>query len=144
MRPGELPDPSATRRVSLTADVGAARRFVADALQRIGREDALDEATLCTSELVTNALRHGGGSCELAVTERDGAVQIEVHDTSPVFDGRTPDALQESGRGLDIVGTVADRWGVVVQRGDGKSIWCQVGTGRPASARRIRRAGGRP
>jgi anti-sigma regulatory factor (Ser/Thr protein kinase) len=109
-----------------TESARAARRFVAEVLGRIGREDVIGDATLCTSELVTNAIRYSPGGCEIAISERDGAVRIEVHDSSQHLPRPSLPSPVESGRGMAIIGSLSSRWGVEVHRGDGKSVWCQL------------------
>lgn len=52
-------------RLSLAAEpvsVPAARRFVADGLASWGRNDLLDDATLCVSELASNAALHASST----------------------------------------------------------------------------------
>ena len=47
---------------------------------------------LVVSELVTNALRHGGGTCALGLTAHPGSIEVAVHDHSPEMPRmRTPD-----------------------------------------------------
>jgi anti-sigma regulatory factor (Ser/Thr protein kinase)/DNA-binding XRE family transcriptional regulator len=94
--------------------VAKARRFVRT---HSGLCPMLDEAVLLTSELCTNAVRHSmsgeGGFFEVAVHRGPDSLRIEVRDdgseTGPVV--RDFDELAESGRGLEIVGLVAARWG---------------------------------
>lgn len=70
-------------------------------------------ATLLTSELVTNAIRHEiGEHVMLVITSGDGQLRIDVHDTSTC--GPVPvDAPTESeaGRGLMLVDSLSDDWG---------------------------------
>lgn len=91
----------------------------------------LDEATLLTSELCTNALQHTasgrGGSFEVTVFRQPGALTVEVcddgADSEPVI--RSPAKMSEYGRGLEIVGRIADHWG---QRGDrpGRAVFFEL------------------
>lgn len=64
----------------------AARRTVADLLDRAGI--SLDSVTaadalLVTTELVTNAIRHGGGITRFHAAVTDDALHLSVSDTNP-------------------------------------------------------------
>jgi len=108
--------------------VGAARRFVADVLGRVGAGKRLsDEAVLLTSEVVTNALVHAGGGCTLTVAVDTGVVRVEVHDedsTAPA--ARQAGAHDEGGRGLHLLDSLAWRWGSAPVAGAGKSVWFEL------------------
>lgn len=108
----------------------AAREFVAEALTQWGCRERLDDIRLCTSELVTNALRHGAPSGRLILVRlelHDTQVLVEVHDSG---DGKpTPRQAQDThdisddGRGLLLISAIADDWGVTPRRGPGKRVW---------------------
>jgi anti-sigma regulatory factor (Ser/Thr protein kinase) len=70
-------------------------------------------AVLLTSELVTNAIRHGAGeTVTLAITCSCGQLRVDVYDTScslPVLVDAPADA--ETGRGLMLVDTLSAEWG---------------------------------
>jgi anti-sigma regulatory factor (Ser/Thr protein kinase) len=109
-----------------------ARTFVADTLEAWAVEAQDVEAVqLVVSELVTNALRHAPESpsvtLELSMT-RDG-VRVMVSDHSP----REPQLREapwsaESGRGVELVDALADRWGTEPRRLGGKTVWCELRT----------------
>jgi anti-sigma regulatory factor (Ser/Thr protein kinase) len=92
---------------------GAARRALrnlcADHLER----ELLVDAELLVSELVTNALRHGGGDISFCARVDDDRLLVEVIDEGGGFerDLRT-DFDQIGGWGLDIVEDISSRWGV--------------------------------
>jgi Response regulator containing a CheY-like receiver domain and an HTH DNA-binding domain len=91
----------------------AARRFVRDALARADSEDLKETVTLLVSELVTNAVVHGGGEVEVLVRLLPASVRVEVMDASS--SAPVPRAAAEgdtSGRGLALVESLARRWGV--------------------------------
>jgi anti-sigma regulatory factor (Ser/Thr protein kinase) len=73
-----------------------------------------DVASLLTSELVTNAIRHEPGrTITVAITCSRAELRVDVHDTSrrlPVLMDAPADA--EAGRGLMLVATLAADWGV--------------------------------
>jgi anti-sigma regulatory factor (Ser/Thr protein kinase) len=131
------------------ADLGAvprARRALRELVRRDGPGrpldgDLLDTAELLTTELVTNALVHTGRGAVLKVRVDGRRLRVEVRDfvrrrppRLPVGQGADEDAT--GGRGLLLVATLADAWGV---RGHalGKSVWFElvcagIGPGRRA------------
>ncbi|MFC5746762.1 ATP-binding SpoIIE family protein phosphatase [Actinomadura rugatobispora] len=114
----ELPaDPAAVRR---------ARGLIRARLGEWGLGDLSPTTELLASELVTNAIRHAGGRLTLRLV-REGGLVCEVFDSS---DGRPRIRHQEdadpaeSGRGLHVVGRLAQRWGVR-RTARGKAVWCE-------------------
>ena len=92
-------------------------------------EEDVDRVLLCVSELVSNAIEHGRPprNLELLVTGR--TVRVEVRDADPVHPERqTVSPLSLRGRGLQIVDTASDRWGVS-SHGDGKVVWFEAAVG---------------
>ena len=80
-------------------------------------------AELIVSELVTNAVVHAETSIELEFERTDNTVRAAVTDEGtgrPTV--RHPGIADEHGRGLLIVRSLADEWGVV-ERANGKSVW---------------------
>lgn len=109
--------------------VPLARRFTADVLTVWGVSDC-DSALLITTELVTNAVAHTVGFCELRLEATDGVLRVEVTDRStrlPTFAALSVDVDQDSegGRGLVIVDALAD-WSGVVDHGVGKTVWAEL------------------
>jgi DNA-binding NarL/FixJ family response regulator len=116
----------------LSSDVrspSAARRFVARMLGPWQLGPLLDTVKLLASELVTNAVVHGGAGLDLGVVIQltDGAVRVEVSDPSDLVPNLgTPELGEESGRGLWMVATMASAWGVRRHPGGGKTVWFEV------------------
>ncbi|AXK35878.1 ATP-binding protein [Streptomyces armeniacus] len=103
--------------------VGHMRWFTARHLNRWGLGHFADDAALAVSELVTNAVRHGGGRpVGFRVTCSDQELRIEVSDGNPA-PAHVCSAVrtEESGRGLLLVEAVTDSWGVSP---DGTTTWC--------------------
>ncbi|NYI07848.1 ATP-binding protein [Allostreptomyces psammosilenae] len=114
------------------ASVPAARRFVADALTGWRLPHLLDDATVCVSELVSNAVRHGsppGRAIHLGLLPLlpAGLLRLEVGDDGPgVPRPRAPvadDAI--GGRGLLLVAALASAWGSEPRPLAGKVVWCE-------------------
>jgi anti-sigma regulatory factor (Ser/Thr protein kinase) len=82
-------------------------------------------AELLLTELVTNALRHTTGPKILVrVALRAGKCWIGVNDGCPRLpQPRDAGPHSETGRGLFLVGAMADSWGVSP---DGKTTWCTL------------------
>lgn len=104
-----------------------ARHAIIDLLATSGRTDLSADATLLVSELVTNAVVHAGGPITISAAYVDSTLRVEVHDTdqAPLPDLPTPSASDRAGRGLHLVGLLADRW-AVTPTADGKTIWFEV------------------
>jgi anti-sigma regulatory factor (Ser/Thr protein kinase) len=105
----------------------AARAFLTRLLNGWGVEDeVIDDASLLTTELVANAVRHGAGNVKLRVEVEDGVVQVRVHDQgTDVPTVRHADSSSMDGRGLWIVECVADEWGSDREE-SGKSVWFRL------------------
>ncbi|MFI8005829.1 SpoIIE family protein phosphatase [Streptomyces sp. NPDC086010] len=123
----------------------AARRFVRAALadwSGLGLPGAgefgerlTDDALTVASELVTNAVVHAGTTVELLIRLEDSAgpeplaLVLEITDHHParsVRDGRAerPDPA-EYGRGLQLVATLAESWGITYRTGL-KTVWARL------------------
>jgi anti-sigma regulatory factor (Ser/Thr protein kinase) len=121
-------EPARRRFPGRSDQVSCARAFVGEVLGGCPR---LDEAVLATSELCTNALQHSesgnGGTFEVTVYHRFGSLRVEVRDEGSVSMPfrRGFDDCSESGRGLEIVECLADRWG---QYGDefGRCVYFEL------------------
>lgn len=84
---------------------------------------------LLVTELVANGVSHAdGGEIHLALEVVDGGlVHVEVEDHGAGFepgDVSFPDDDSTSGRGLALLDTLADRWGVI--RNGGNRVWFEL------------------
>jgi len=91
----------------------------------------LYDASLCLSELVTNAVQHpregATDDFEVAVSLTDAALHVEVRDSGAGFDPGDPTEGDERGWGLFIVDQLASRWGV--ESGEGTLVWFEIERG---------------
>lgn len=86
-------DATTIRSVTAVADARETTRAFLEALGQpaVGPE-AADTVVLVVSELVTNALRHGGGAFTLRMTAHPDLIEVAVDDPSPRAPRmRTPD-----------------------------------------------------
>ncbi|MCC0579890.1 ATP-binding SpoIIE family protein phosphatase [Streptomyces californicus] len=114
----------------------------------VGFSDRLaDDAVTVTNELVTNAVVHAGTTVDLVITLEEGgeepsaALVLEVTDHHPARPvsgddpapepepagaaaGELPDPA-EYGRGLQLVATLADSWGITYRTGR-KTVWARL------------------
>jgi Histidine kinase-like ATPase domain len=112
----------------LTDDYGdsaLARRFTADVLIRFGYDGPPEPVLLVVSELVSNALRHGGGGrLRLSGTSRELRIEVSDHNSFMSSD-------RSDGWGLVLVDMLTSRWGVDRHPG-GKTVWCELSADHPA------------
>jgi anti-sigma regulatory factor (Ser/Thr protein kinase) len=118
-----------TEHFALPADArapGQARARVRTWLECRGLEDLADSALLLTSELVTNAVVHAGAPVRLTLAAVPAGLRITVGDCSPNGPSMRQHGREATtGRGLRLLGEVADEWGWE-RVGDGKVVWCLV------------------
>ena len=113
---------------------GTSRRVVREALSRHAPADLADAAVLLVSEIVTNALCHGGGPRELTVEADAWGITVSVSDASPYpplqRDQRyaSGESLAENGRGLTLLAALADDWGWTAEA-TGKRVWFRLRSG---------------
>jgi anti-sigma regulatory factor (Ser/Thr protein kinase) len=106
------------------------RGALRDLLAHWGRPGRSEIAELLTSELVTNALIHTDHDALLTATVGPRGLRVEVRD----FVGRRPRLRVPNaddgthGRGLVLVQSLADAWGVRVH-GVGKVVWFELDGG---------------
>lgn len=133
-----LPGLLRTAESTLPRDVASsasARAFVRAELRQWGAERLLDDCLLIVSELVTNAVCHGGSALTLRLSTNGTWVYGEVFDEGEGMPRATNGDLDATaGRGLLIVDSLADDWGVApVPEGGGKIVWFLIGGNVPAS-----------
>jgi len=143
---GDLMDRVAPYELPLPADpasVGVARRYFSSIVAAVGLPDDVGQAgALAVSELVTNAVLHGREPITLRVTTMPRTIRVAVSDGSD----RPPEPRRRTrarpigtdrgsgdhGRGLNIVETLADRWGCAPSvQSPGKTVWCDLTVSRP-------------
>ncbi|OQR59473.1 hypothetical protein B6E66_35095 [Streptomyces maremycinicus] len=106
------------------------RRALRELLRDWGRPGRSETAELLTSELVTNALVHTDDDAVLTATLSPSGLRVEVRDSAAHGPRpRVPSADEAThGRGLVLVESLADTWGVRAQ-GGGKVVWFELGAG---------------
>ncbi|MFD3924095.1 ATP-binding protein [Streptomyces sp. NPDC058595] len=110
---------------STVADARESARGFLEALRRPAvAPDAADTVILVVSELVTNALRHGGGTWTLRLTAHPGLVEVAVDDPSPQAPRmRTPDLNGGTGGfGWPMVNRLARTTAVTPRPSGGKTV----------------------
>jgi len=108
--------------------LAGARRMIRTAVGAWGAGDRADEIELVADEMITNVLMHTEGAAVVtlrALTGGEPRVRVEVEDTSSALPRRREAGESGvSGRGLLLIETLTDVWGVEA-RGGGKCVWCE-------------------
>ena len=110
-------------------------KSVRDRVRRVAREwglkaSMIDALCLIASELVTNSMLHAGAprGREIGVTLvlSPDCVRLEVRDAGDSLPAvREPSNDDQHGRGLIMVGLLADRWNVITQV-VGKTVFAEI------------------
>ncbi|WP_432548185.1 ATP-binding protein [Kineococcus sp. SYSU DK004] len=122
-------------RAQFAAELSAARavrRWLRDQLSSPALPAPVQERVeLLTTELVTNAVRHGSGpvavECDVRARAGGRAVRVAVADTSdarPQLRHVAPEAT--GGRGVALVDALSARWGVERAGTHGKVVWFEL------------------
>ncbi|HEX2176069.1 MAG TPA: ATP-binding protein [Nocardioidaceae bacterium] len=114
------------------ASVRAARERLRRSLANQCPESRIDDARVVLSELVANSLRHAkpldDHTIAVGWTMRPDVLRLSVTDggsPTSVPAPRRPGELATGGRGLKMVQTLAERWGVE-SAGVGTTVWAEV------------------
>ena len=96
----------------------------------------MDDVMLVMTEVVTNAARHGGPPVLVELVDRSPVLLLRVSDGSDVMPRQVRRGVgARGGRGVNVVGAVAHRWGASPGSPTGKTVWCEfqtnVGDGQP-------------
>ncbi|MFL6003984.1 MAG: ATP-binding protein [Nocardioides sp.] len=84
----------------------------------------VDPVRLVASELATNALVHAQTAFSVTLEASDQTVLLTVRDNSrAVPTPRAAQAMDLSGRGLEIVGIVSREWGIKEEGLASKAVW---------------------
>ncbi len=113
------------------ASIRAARQFVLGMAGQVTKAVG-DAISVMVSELAMNAVQYAATDFDVLV-ELDGSnLRVEVSDAGggqPAA-GPLPPLASPHGRGLILVGKLADAWGVVPATGaPGKSVWFTITVG---------------
>jgi len=101
-----------------------AREFLRAASCTEHHNEVVEDAVLLVSELVTNSVLHGGPPVVVAVDCDEQSLRVRVRDgSSEMPSPRQAKRVDEGGRGLAIVATLSDDWGVEPHESDGKHVW---------------------
>lgn len=115
------------------ATPASARQARADLRTALGDEvgdNTLDAVELLTTELVINSIEHAGTNATVTAEVHRDKVRVAVSDDGPgVPKRRDPSSAEESGRGLLVVDSLAQDWGVE-ETETGKTVWFEVGIDR--------------
>jgi len=116
----------------VTRSVPLARTRTARLVAEWGYSGLAGDVALVVSELMTNALLHGslrGRLIRVRLTLTAAALRVEVSDprAERVPCPREVTGEDQFGRGLLLVGALAEQWGVGPREGVGKTVWAEWG-----------------
>lgn len=108
------------------------RGFVGTSLQVWGwSREQVEVPVLLAGEVAGNAVRHvARGTLRIVATPTEDGARVSVHDAQtarglPLPVPRPKDGDADGGRGLQVLDTLADRWGT--ESGpDGKTVWFEI------------------
>lgn len=126
-----------TADVALTRDLQAVRRaraLVQQQLAEMGLDDLADDVALVVSELVSNAVLHGGEPIRFSLTAVTTGVRLAVTDSSanqPIRPLAGTEGM--TGRGLQVVEALAVDWGCERLEA-GKTVWAVLSRERKSPA----------
>ena len=124
----------------LPSAVPCARLHARNILREWDLAHVADDAELIVSELMTNALKAAGPLPDiepivLRLQASDEYLVIQIWDALSAAPAPRPHAIDsETGRGLEIVSLLSDRWGFYHPDDGGKLVWAALVTGTAPSA----------
>jgi anti-sigma regulatory factor (Ser/Thr protein kinase) len=129
-----VPDPPRSRSKELGAGpktAEEARAFLSEALESFNVDVDKDAAHLLTSEIASNAVRHGKEPIDVSISVEEPGLRVSVFDRGSGFDptelrfDRGLSLETEGGRGLQLVHALSSDWGVE-RSDDGTEVWFRL------------------
>ncbi len=121
------------------SSVSVARRHLSADLFASGIQDStIDDACVIVSELLSNALRHArplpSGQIRVSWSRQGDSVEVSVSDGGAATEPRRgrPALSSLGGRGLGIVESLAECWGVRHEETGGTTVWAVLKAPRQA------------
>jgi serine/threonine-protein kinase RsbW len=120
-----------TETLTLDAALESSRRARQHVARFVAREHltgVTDTLNIIVGELVANAVMHSTAPIALCLSYCGGNVRVEVTDGTSDLGAvrfREVDRPTVGGRGLRILATLADEWGVIANK-TGKSVWAKL------------------
>jgi anti-sigma regulatory factor (Ser/Thr protein kinase) len=110
------------------ASTGSARHFV---LRAVGNAPpgVRDSIAVMVGELTMNAVQHAQTGFQVTVELTDGTLRVEVTDSGGSYPaaGPMPPPSSSRGRGLPIVDSFAEDWGIAWSPpAPGKTVWFEI------------------
>jgi anti-sigma regulatory factor (Ser/Thr protein kinase) len=102
-----------------------ARWFLYEVVEHLDPNVDVLAAALLTTELASNAARHGKEPIEVDITRADPEVRISVVDHGVGFDPNSGRMQATEGGGMKLVGALASDWGVG-QSDSGTEVWFRI------------------
>ncbi|WIM99923.1 GAF domain-containing protein [Actinoplanes oblitus] len=105
-----------------------ARQTLPALLNREPSPELADDVDLVFTELISNAVRHGGGLREAQLADLGRHLRLVAVDNDPRRPAiRTRRADQPHGRGMHLIKAIADRWGTYRHHAEvGKRVWADL------------------
>ncbi|MGP4004098.1 ATP-binding protein [Streptomyces sp. 8N706] len=120
---------------ALPSRIGQVRRIVSAQLRYWHLDPLIDAAALGVTELLTNVHRHAepDKQCRIEIVLLLDRLTVSVRDNDPrVPSLRGADLAATCGRGLALVASVSESWGVRPHDDGGKVVWFSLPTPVPA------------
>jgi anti-sigma regulatory factor (Ser/Thr protein kinase) len=131
---GLVPDSPRSRSKELRAGpttATEARLFISEAMESFKVDVDKDAAQLLTSEIASNAVRHGKEPIDVSMSVEEPGLRVSVFDRGSGFDRddlRFDQGLSleaEGRRGLQLVHALSSDWGVE-RSDDGTEVWFRL------------------
>jgi anti-sigma regulatory factor (Ser/Thr protein kinase) len=105
-----------------------ARRTLPELLTRPPRRGLYEDVDLVFTELISNAVRHGGGLREAQLANTGEHLRLVAADNDPRGPAvRARRVDQPNGRGMHLIQAIAERWGINRHHSEiGKRVWADL------------------
>jgi anti-sigma regulatory factor (Ser/Thr protein kinase) len=106
--------------------VAVARHAVARWARQAGADASVEIATLLTSEVATNVVKHAGTAYTVTARWLPPILRVEVTDATPPPKRVARRAGQVGGWGFELLDQLSRSWGIDRRSGDTKAVWFEV------------------